>query len=177
MTSRSSIPGDLESAEPTRLAAPLDLADVLRFLTVAGSGLAAGSQVAMAVVIAPRVARLPSELALRMHDSLLHHSAHNLVAPLPSTVSFLAAAALLVRDGAGDLAGVLTAVGAVFLVGVLAATIGGAVPINDEVRRSLGDPAQGDYAPVARRWAVAHRVRVANGVAAFLALAAAAVAY
>jgi uncharacterized membrane protein len=155
----------------------LDLSDFLRWLTVAGSGIAAGSQIVMAVVIAPRVARLPSDLAYRMHDSLLHHGAHNLVAPLPSIVSFLSAVALLIIDGVDDAAGVLTAVGIAFLMGVTLATVKGAIPVNEELRRSLADSGERDYASFGRRWRVAHMIRVLCGVAAFFTLAAAAVAY
>jgi hypothetical protein len=153
----------------------MDFTDFLRLAAVVLTGIPAGSQLIIATHVAPRIRRLPSDLAFRMHDLLLHHEGHNAIAAGPSAVGAVAGALVLIVDGIDDTAAIFIAIGiaAVVLTGIVTVRI--AVPVNNKIRARLEAGDTDDYPAAQDEWRRAQRVRAVAGPAGFVAMAVGAV--
>jgi len=153
----------------------VDLTDSLRLVALVLTGIPAGSQLLAGTHIAPRLRQLPSDLAYRMHDLLLHHDGHNRIAAAPSAVAAVAGALVLVLDGFDGTAAAFTAIGIAGVVLTGITTARSAAPVNNEIRRRLEAGETDDYPAMQDKWRRAQRVRATAGPLAFVAMAVAAV--
>jgi hypothetical protein len=126
--------------------------------------------------VAPKIATFGSDEAYELHDALLHHEGHNAIALGPTVIAGLSAIALLIIDGAGNLAGLFTVIGLAGVIGVALSTRIGAIPVNDRIRELKGQSGRPDYVELQRSWRRAHLVRTVSGAVAFLSFTAAAIA-
>jgi hypothetical protein len=150
--------------------------DLLRGGAIVGAGVAAGSALLVADLVAPRIAALPSELGYRMHDAFLHHDDHTATAVVPSVFAAVCGLLVIILDGPGEPAGILTgiAIAVSASVGIVTARISG--PANDEIRRLNAETDRPEYSDVRRRWWRWHVVRAVCALVAFLGYTVAALA-
>lgn len=151
-------------------------AEILRFGTLVGTGVSVGSALLVAQHVAPRLAGFDSDDGYRMHDELVHHEGHNVVAAGPSIFGALCAVVLIILEGVGDVAGVFTLVGLVGGVGVGLTTALICAPENELIRRLRTQDERPDYADARIRWWRGHIARVSCGLMGLAAYAIAALA-
>jgi uncharacterized membrane protein len=140
--------------------------DIVRFISVVASGLAAGVLIAFLVGMVPAVRRLPEAQALKVKqivDPLIDR--FNPPAVVLATVSGILL--LVAADGLSSTSTVFDIGGIVGSVGVGATSLGVNMPINRRMKEWSPEAPPPEFWSVMKRWGRAHKIRTFLGVTGF----------
>jgi uncharacterized membrane protein len=148
--------------------------DILRFVTIAASGMLAGGLYVPAIGVFPAVRRLGTATDIRFHQ-FFDARMDRFFAPLPAT-ALLSGLALLACFRHLTAASILMVSGGVLgALGMVVVTLVFEFPLNRRVKAWTSDQAPQGYAQDRLRWYRFHTLRTLSGVAGFLCFVAAGV--
>lgn len=146
----------------------MELEDLLRAITVIGSGMAAGLLTTVLFVITPLERSLDRPTGLRIKNA--QDPFIDKINPPMVISSALGGLAMLVfGDGLSDTATGLTAVGLVGVLGIAVLSFGFNFPLNRRMYAMSEEDPPPEFEQVLARWTSFHVVRTALGVIGFVA--------
>lgn len=147
---------------------------VLRIVSVFFSGIASGALWTIMMVALPIARRLPQTAGLRMRQNI--DPLMDRFNPISVALSALAGVGILiVHHDLSHAAGVLTALGVLGMLGVVAISLGVIGRMSRTLKSWSADAVPPEYDSFADRWDSMHRLRTLLAIAAFACFAVAAV--
>jgi uncharacterized membrane protein len=144
----------------------VEFEDVLRFINLLCSGIAAGILVVVMIAVMPTIMRFPASTVVRFKATF--DPAVDRINPPFVLFSMLTGVVLLFVGDATSTRVIFTIIGIIGSIGVAATSLGVNMRINRTMATWNADDPPPEFHPLITRWIGVHRIRTLSGTLAFV---------